>query len=135
VGAVPTSVSALALPDRGKYREDNVSMTFAFPDGSVGVVDYLANGDKSFPKERLEVFCAEKVAVLDDFRSLEMIEGGRRREMRAPQDKGWVNEWKVFARAIREGGEPPIPYTQLIGVTKATLAAVHSLRSRSPIVI
>ncbi|MBI3737991.1 MAG: bi-domain-containing oxidoreductase [Chloroflexi bacterium] len=49
VGAAPVSVTAHALPDNGKYREDNVSMTFTFPDGSLGVVDYLANGDKSFP--------------------------------------------------------------------------------------
>jgi predicted dehydrogenase len=44
VGAPPISVTAHALPDGGKYREDNVSMTFTFPDGSLGVVDYLANG-------------------------------------------------------------------------------------------
>ena len=69
MGAPPIRVSAHALPDGGKYREDNVSMTFAFPDGSVGVVDYLANGDQSLAKERLEVFCGGKVAVLDDFRS------------------------------------------------------------------
>ena len=71
--AAPVSVSALALPDAGKYREDNLSMTFTFPDGSIGVVDYLANGDKSFPKERLEVFCGGDVAVLDDFRTLETV--------------------------------------------------------------
>ena len=47
----------MRLPDNSKYREDNVSMTFTFPDGSIGVVDYLANGDKSVPKERVEVFC------------------------------------------------------------------------------
>ncbi len=64
VGAAPVSVSAHALPNGGKYREDNVSMTFTFPDGSIGVVDYLANGDKSMPKERLEVFCEGMVAVL-----------------------------------------------------------------------
>ncbi|HRQ33427.1 MAG TPA: Gfo/Idh/MocA family oxidoreductase, partial [Anaerolineales bacterium] len=57
VGAAPVSVTAHALPNEGKYSEDNVSMTFTFPDGSIGVVDYLANGDKSFPKERVEVFC------------------------------------------------------------------------------
>ncbi|MEW6093561.1 MAG: bi-domain-containing oxidoreductase, partial [Chloroflexota bacterium] len=77
-GAAPVSVSAHALPDNGKYQEDNVSMTFTFPDGSVGVVDYLANGDKAFPKERLEVFCGGRVAVLDDFRTLEMVRDGKR---------------------------------------------------------
>ena len=45
-------------------------MTFTFPDGSIGVVDYLANGDKSMPKERLEVFCEGMIAVLDDYVSL-----------------------------------------------------------------
>lgn len=129
VGAAPISVTAHALPDGGKYREDNVSMTFTFPDGSIGVVDYLANGDKSFPKERVEVFCGGMVAVLDDFVSLQITNDGKMKEERGAQDKGWVNEWKAFVKSIREGGEPPIPYEQLIGVTKSTFAAVESLRT------
>ncbi|GAB4454098.1 MAG: bi-domain-containing oxidoreductase [Anaerolineales bacterium] len=129
VGAPPISVTAHALPDGGKYREDNVSMTFTFADGSIGVVDYLANGDKSFPKERVEVFCEGMVAVLDDFVSLQIVKDGRKKEERRAQDKGHVNEWKAFVKAIREGGNPPIPYEQLIGVTQATFAAVESLRS------
>jgi predicted dehydrogenase/threonine dehydrogenase-like Zn-dependent dehydrogenase len=133
VGAVPVSVSAHALPDNSKYREDNVSMTFTFPDGSIGVVDYLANGDKSVPKERVEVFCGGKVAELDDFVSLQMIEGGKKKEIKVAQDKGWVNEWKAFTKSIREGGPPPIPYEQLIDVTKSTFAAVESIRERQPI--
>ena len=105
-------------------------MTFTFPDGSVGVVDYLANGDKSFPKERVEVFCGGQVAVLDDFVSLQTVKDGKKKEIRSAQDKGWVEEWKVFAKCVREGGEPPIPYAQLIGVTESTFAAVESLRTR-----
>jgi predicted dehydrogenase/threonine dehydrogenase-like Zn-dependent dehydrogenase len=129
VGAAPVSVTAHTLPEHGKYREDNVSMTFTFPDGSIGIVDYLANGDKSFPKERIEVFCGGQIAVLDDFVSLQTIKNGRKKEIKSAQNKGWVEEWKVFAKAIREGGEPPIPYEQLIGVTTATFAAVESIRS------
>ena len=136
VGEAPVSVTAHALPDNGKYREDNVSMTFTFPDGSIGVVDYLANGDKSFPKERVEVFCAGAIAVLDDFRILQMVKDGKKKEESGAlslskgrtQDKGWVDEWKAFTQSIREGGAPPIPYEQLIGVTKSTFAAVESLR-------
>ena len=127
-GSAPVSVSAVALPNSGKYREDNVSMTFSFADGSVGVVDYLANGDKSFPKERVEVFCGGKIAILDDFRSLEMVENGRHKTVKGAQDKGWKNEWLAFAETIRSGGQPPIPYEQLIGVTKASFAAVESIR-------
>jgi predicted dehydrogenase/threonine dehydrogenase-like Zn-dependent dehydrogenase len=133
IGVAPVSVTAHALPDHGKYREDNVSMTFTFPDGSIGVVDYLANGDKSFPKERVEVFCGGQIAVLDDFVSLTTVKDGKRKEERGAQNKGWVDEWKVLAKTIREGGEPPIPYEQLIGVTKATFAAVESIRSGNKI--
>jgi len=128
VGQSPSAVNAVAIPDQGKYREDNILMTFTFPDGSIGVVDYLANGDKSFPKERVEVFCGGQVAVLDDFRSLEMVQDGRRKVIKKAQDKGWHAEWVTFAKAIREGGQPPIPYEQLIGVTKATFATMESLR-------
>jgi predicted dehydrogenase len=141
VGAAPVAVSAHALPDngivlsgaKGKYREDNVSMTFTFPDGSIGIVDYLANGDKSFPKERIEVFCGGQIAVLDDFVSLQTIKDGKKKEIKGAQNKGWVDEWKVFAKTIREGGEPPIPYEQLIGVTKSTFAAVESIRKQETI--
>jgi len=135
VGAPPVSVTAHALPNAGKYREDNVSMTFTFPDGSIGVVDYLANGDKSMPKERLEVFCEGMVAVLDDYVSLTTIKDGKKTVQSGAQDKGWKAEMAAFAESIRGGGEPPIPYDQLIGVTKATFAAVESIRSGSAVKI
>jgi predicted dehydrogenase/threonine dehydrogenase-like Zn-dependent dehydrogenase len=128
-GAAPVSVSAQALPDGGRYREDNVSIRLRFPDGSLGVVDYLANGDKTFPKERLEVFCGGRAAALDDFRTLELVRDGHRaRRKLAGQDKGHAAEMRAWAAAIHDG-QAPIPYEQLIGVTRAALAAVESLRS------
>ncbi len=128
VGSAPVSVSAVTLPNGGKYREDNVSMTFTFADGSLGVVDYLANGDKSFPKERVEVFCGGSVAVLDDFRALEMVREGKKKTVKLwSQNKGHFNEMQALVRAIR-GGQAPIPYEQIIGVTKASFAAVESIR-------
>ena len=134
VGAPPVRVSAQALPDGGRYRQDNVLLTFAFPDGSLGTVAYLANGDKAFPKERVEAFSGGRAAALDDFRSLEMSAGGRRRVLRARlrQDKGHRAEWEAFAAAIRRGGSPPIPYAHLWGVHQAVYAAVESLRSGQP---
>jgi predicted dehydrogenase len=130
VGETPASVTAYALPDNGKYREDNVTMTFTFPDGSIGVIDYLANGDKSVPKERVEVFGGGKVATLNDYRSLEMVYNGKRKTIknRLGQDKGWKDEMRALVAAVKTG-EPPIPYEQLIGVTKASFAVIESLRS------
>ncbi|GAB4569362.1 MAG: bi-domain-containing oxidoreductase [Anaerolineales bacterium] len=129
VGALPVRVSAHALPNNGKYKEDNVSMTFTFADGSIGVVDYLANGDKSMPKERLEVFCGGMVAVLDDYVSLTTVKDGKRKEEKIAQDKGWRAEMAAFADSVKSGKEPPIPYEQIIAVTKSTFAAVESIRS------
>ncbi len=135
VGTPPKTVSAVALPDMGKYREDNVTMTFTFADGSIGVVDYLANGDKAFPKERVEVFCGGMAAVLDDFRTLEVVRDGRRKAERlAGQDKGHFNEMQAWVGAIRNG-TPPIAYEHLIGVTRATFAAVESIRKQGEKII
>ncbi|RPJ47877.1 MAG: alcohol dehydrogenase, partial [Chloroflexi bacterium] len=128
-GAAPVSVSARALPDNGRYRQDNVLLTLTFPDGSLGHIAYLANGDKSFPKERVEVFRAGRVAVLDDFRRLELVQDGRRQvlQSRLGQDKGHRGAWTAFLDAIRKNGPPPIAYNEITGVTRATFAAVQAL--------
>ena len=135
VGAAPVSVTAQSLPDDSRYREDNVVMTFTFPDGSVGSVIYLANGDKAFPKERVEVYVGGRVAVLDDFRTLELVSQGKRRVIhsRLRQDKGHRAEWEAFSQAMIAGGPPPIPYEHLFGVTEATFAALDAIRSRQPV--
>ncbi len=137
VGQVPLSVTAHGLPDGGRYQEDNVVLTFVYPDGSLGTVTYLANGAKAFAKEQVEVFSGGRVAVLHDFRSLEMVQAGRRQAVHSwlRQDKGHQAAWQTFLAAVRTGLPPPIPYDQLVGVTRATLAAVESLRSGKTIVI
>jgi len=137
VGLVPTSVHACALPDLGRYQEDNAILTLTYPDGSIGSISYLANGDRAFPKERIEVFCGGRVAVMEDFRSLEMVYLGKTHRIHTwlRQDKGHRAEWEAFARAITAGGEPPIPYPHLMGVTRATFAAVESMRRRETVVI
>jgi predicted dehydrogenase len=135
VGAPPVSVSALGLPDAEHYLEDNVILTFNFPDGSIGSVTYLANGEKAFPKERVEVFWSGQVAVLDDFRKLEIFHAGKHHVSRSrlKQDKGHRAEWQVFVNAIRNGGPAPIPYHELFAVSQASFASVTALRTKQPI--
>jgi predicted dehydrogenase len=131
VGESPVEVLTQGLPDGGVYSEDNVIMTFRFPDQSLGLVSYLANGDKSFPKEYLEVFFGGQVATLHDWRLLETVAKGRRKVKRhlLRQDKGHSNAWKTFLAAVQGQGELPIPYEQLLAVTRASFAALESLRS------
>ena len=137
VGELPLSVTAFALPDGGRYRQDNVVMTFTFADGSIGTVTYLANGDKAFPKEYIEVFCGGRVAVLNDYRSLELVQDGNRRDFHSflRQDKGHRAEWEIFTAAIAAAGDPPIPYNHLIGVTQAAFSAIEALTSGEKILI
>jgi len=137
VGENPVEVTTHGLPDQGIYSEDNVVMNFRFPDGSLGVVSYLANGDKAYPKEYVEVFCGGKVAALHDWRKLEMVEKGHRKVKRnlLRQDKGHSNAWKAFLNALQGRKDPPIPYEQIIGVTLASFAALESLRDSKPVQI
>ena len=129
VGAPPKSVTAQKLPNLGRYLDDNVVLTFTFPDGSLGTLTYLANGDKSLPKEYVEVFCGGKVAILKDFRTLELIAGGNRKahQLRLGQDKGHLQSWKSFLAALQAHSSPPIPYDHILGVSAASFAAVESL--------
>lgn len=131
VGEPPYSVTATGLPDSDRYREDNVHLTLTFPDGSIGTLEYLASGDKAFPKERLEVFTGGQVGVLDDFRSLELVKNGKRRkyQSRLRQDKGYIGEWEAYISAINEHGPPPIPYQHLFAVSRVSFAAVKALRT------
>jgi predicted dehydrogenase/threonine dehydrogenase-like Zn-dependent dehydrogenase len=131
LNASPIQVHSKGLPDDGRYQEDNVLLTYKFPDGSVGTIAYLAAGDRAFPKERVEVIGGGCVAVLDDFRRLETSAHGRRRVQRSwlRQDKGHRAIWQAFVDAIVDGGPPPIPQDQLFAVSMASFAAVESLRS------
>lgn len=130
-GSQPISVSATGLPDSGIYSHDNLHLTYTFSDGSIGTITYLANGDKSFTKERVEVFSAGRVGVLDDFRTLEFVRDGRRRMLKSHlrQDKGHAGLWKAFLAAIQTGLTPPIPYNDLIQVTRASFVSMHALQS------
>lgn len=124
-GEAPITVEARALPDGGRYRRDNVQINLVFPNGSLGQVLYLANGDKSLPKERLEVHSAGRSAILDDYRELQLWTGGSKKTLRSMlrQDKGHQAAWQAFVKAVREGGNPSIPYDQLRASSLASLQA------------
>ncbi len=136
-GVLPQEICVEALADQGRYCEDNVVMTLTYPDGSIGSIIYVANGDKAMAKERIEVFAQGRMGVLDDFRSLELSYQGRRKVWRSRlrQDKGHAAEWRAFVGAVAQGGEVPIPYQHLLGVTQATLAAREALRSGERVTI
>jgi predicted dehydrogenase len=125
----PLEVQASSLSNSGQYSGENVVVSLRFANGSQGTIDYLANGDKSFSKERVEVFGGGAVAVLEDFRRLELVRHGKKQAMHARwrQDKGHRGECEALASAIREGQAAPIPFDQIVGATLAALRIQDSL--------
>src|SRR5262249_42203055 len=94
----PLRVSAEALGGSGPLElNDSVVVQVAFSCGSIASIQYLANGDPTVPKERIEVFCGESVALIDDWRRLELVRGGARRRNRGGrQEKGHREELQAF---------------------------------------
>lgn len=133
-GSLPASVFASALPSTGNP-PDSVATTITFANGAIGTITYIAEGDKSFGKERVEVIGGGRVAALDDFRTLELVRNGQRNltKSRLRQDKGHVGEWQALARSIREGGAAPVPFREIVAGTLATLAIEDSLRQNAPV--
>jgi predicted dehydrogenase len=108
---------------------DTVSLTMMFADGSMGTVHYLANGHKSFPKERVEVFCAGRVLQLDNFRTLRGYGWPGFSKMNLwRQDKGNTACVMAFADAIKNGGASPIPFDQLIEVARVSIEAAKAVQ-------
>ncbi len=128
-GARPTDLHAIGLnPKRADLAAADVAtVTVGFDDGSIGTVHYFSNGDGSFAKERFEVFGQERVAVLDDYRTLELVAGGRsERRKSATMQKGFAEEAMAFLAACRSG-QAPVPLAAYVDTTLVTLLAVEEL--------
>jgi predicted dehydrogenase/threonine dehydrogenase-like Zn-dependent dehydrogenase len=130
-----TGVETRSLPNPGRYCNDNIVCSLSFADGSHGTIAYLANGNRSFSKERIEVFGGGRVAVLDDFRRLELVGTGKKQVFRSRlrQDKGHQGELEAFVTAIRNGAQSPIPFAEIVNTMLATLALEESRCLGTPI--
>jgi predicted dehydrogenase len=127
--AAPHAVQARSV--QAGPSEQNVAITIEFTDGSLGTISYVCNGDRTFSKERLEIFGGGCAAVLDDFRRLELVLHGRKQVFRSwlKQDKGHAAEWTAFSECIRSGSPAPIRFKEIAATTLATIRIADSLRS------
>jgi predicted dehydrogenase len=130
------TVSATMTGERVATREDKMSITLGFEDGSVGTVNYFANGSKSYPKEQLQIFSDERVLEIENFRrTVGYGFKGFKNFKTFRQDKGHTAEFAAFVERLRSGGEAVIPLDELINVTLATFAAMKSASEHRTIVI
>ncbi len=133
-GAPPTTVSCDGLAGGAQEAafdgSDSFSAAIGFGDGSVGTLVYAAMGDVACAKEHFEVYAGGKMAVLHDFRSLEMTAGGKtRRSSLTRQDKGFNAEVRAFVASIQGAAPASFTIEGLAAVTRSTFAMVRAMAS------
>jgi predicted dehydrogenase/threonine dehydrogenase-like Zn-dependent dehydrogenase len=128
-GAPISSVAAVMMGRGVGVKEDKMSLVVSLSDGSIGTVNYFANGSKSYPKEQMEVFSEGRVLKLDNFRRMDGYGFRGFHKLKSwRQDKGHAREFAVFIDHLAQGGPPLIPVTELVNVTLASFAAMTSAR-------
>ena len=131
-GARITTVSASEMKDPDGLT-DTVSISLGFENGSTASIAYYSNGDKSLAKERIEVFCGGTVAVIDDFKSLNVFGSKPGKKKLKTNDKGHRAEVVAFLRAVETGHPSPIPFDEIQNSTKATLSILEAIRQNAVI--
>lgn len=120
-GAKSNAVQAMQMHETGQALADKLVFSITFENGCLGTVHYLANGNKAFPKERLEVFAAGGVIQLDNYRSMKSYGwSGFNRMNLVKQDKGNQACVQAFVQSVEQGGRASIPFAELIEVTELT---------------
>jgi predicted dehydrogenase/NADPH:quinone reductase-like Zn-dependent oxidoreductase len=108
---------------------DNVSILLKYENGTNAVINYFANGSKAYSKERVEVFHQERTLILDNWRNLKGYGFGNFNSASSSQDKGHQNQFNQLMKSIQEGGNQIIPIDEIINTTKASFAAIESLKT------
>lgn len=129
-GSRVISVCMNAMGENPQENTDCATLLLHYENGTNAVVNYFANGSKSYPKERVELFAQEKVLVLDNWRKLEGFGTKGFSKMKSGMDKGQKAEFALLTERCEKGGESLIPFESIVNTTKATFAAIRSLKER-----
>ncbi|MBK8501580.1 MAG: bi-domain-containing oxidoreductase [Saprospiraceae bacterium] len=124
-GAQPVKVYADCMNTSNELLTsfDNIAVVIKFSDGSIGNLIYTANGDKSLPKELIEVFCGSKIGVIQDFKEGTIHSGGKTRKIKI-SGKGHCEQISAFVTSIKNGQPSPISF-QSICLTTLTTFKIH----------
>lgn len=130
-GSKPVKVYALAgAKPEGTCAEDNLTITIAFDNGSIGSIAYFSTGDKAIPKEYIEVYGAGKTFIIDDFRRARYASGGNVRTIRGRgQDKGQAGTLTAFVDSVLGRRAVPVPLDELVYTTLTTFRILDSVRT------
>ncbi len=129
--------TVVATPLREVSGEPQTAMfSLTFEDGSVGSIQYLANGSRKLPKERLEVHSSGRSAVIDNFRALKSF-GFKNLPSKKlwTQSKGHRECAAAFMGAIKGEAVVLPSWEELRNVTAATIAAKEALKAGNSIAL
>lgn len=126
--SIVTSVCMNAMGENPEENTDNASILLRYKDGSNAVINYFANGSKSYSKERVEIYTQEKTLVLDNWRKLKGYGCKGFTKMKKSMDKGHTTQFSLLNERILRGGEALIPFCSIINTTKASFACIESLK-------
>jgi len=128
-GSRIVSVYAAAMSEPN-HLNDTLNVTLTFQNGSIGTISYLANGDKSMPKERIEVFGHGAAAIVDDYRELMVYSKGKKKKRKLiSQDKGQKEEVRWFVETILNGTGELIPFEQIYITSLVTFKIIESIHT------
>ncbi|MDD5727017.1 MAG: bi-domain-containing oxidoreductase [Victivallales bacterium] len=131
IAASPVQSAVMsALGKNPAANSDNAIITLKCENGSQGVINYFANGSKTYAKERIEVFAAGKVLILDNFRVLSGYGFKNFKRLKTRLDKGHNEQFRRLARQAQNGGSPLIPFADVVNSARASFAAIESLKLR-----
>ena len=106
---------------------DIATLQVEFEDKSQASVHYFSNGNKSYPKERVQVFADGKILDLDNWQKLRGYgwKGFSRMNLWR-QDKGNTACVQSWLAAVNANGESPVAFEEMIEVSRWSLLAVGS---------
>ena len=94
-------------------------------------INYFANGSKEYPKERIEIYSQERTLVIDNFRVTTGYGFENFKKLKSSLDKGHKKQFELLINQAKSGGPPLIPVDEIINTTKASFAAIESLKNGS----
>ncbi len=127
-GSKVKAVCMSGLENSPQENSDNAIIIVKYENGSQGVINYFANGNKGYSKERLEVYSSGKVMILDNFRELRGYGFKNFKQLKTKLDKGHNEQFKLLTESLKNGAGALIPFDQIINTTQASFAAIESLK-------
>ncbi len=127
-GSSVTAVCMNAMGVSPEENTDNATILLRYENGTNAVINYFANGSKSYAKERIEVYSQERVFVLDNWRKLEGYGVKGFSKKTGTMDKGHKDEFALLNDRMLKGGETLIPFDSILNTTQASFAAIDSLK-------